>query len=164
MTYLTWHDAPLAEAAKSCQVAIGVYVLKDVFSIVKVGQARTAPVWDRLEDHARTYNALFTHAYWAMVPAHQVDGVETYLGRLLKPLDGTRFPDVTPIPVNLPYALEPNRPSLAPYGLLGPVLNQAPVPWPDTSALANILAQYDNPAVPAEPALLAELRRVFLKA
>jgi hypothetical protein len=107
MTYLVWHDAPLAVAIDTCMVARGVYVLKDPFSIRRAGQALL--VWDRFADYKRVYNALFTHAYWAAVKASEIDGIEAFLGRVLKPIDGVRFPDVPPIPVNLPYALQPDR-------------------------------------------------------
>jgi hypothetical protein len=41
---------------------------------------------------------------WAAVSPAALNGVERYLAEQLRPLVGDRFPDVTPIPVNLPWA------------------------------------------------------------
>ena len=41
---------------------------------------------------------------WAVVPAHQLDGVERYLADTYQPIEGDRFPDVEPLVVNLPGA------------------------------------------------------------
>lgn len=71
---------------------------------VRVGQGNVS---DRLQVH-RTDNAIIQHgpsllATWAAVD-HQSDrdGIERYLYEALQPLEGERFPDVVPIPVNLP--------------------------------------------------------------
>lgn len=39
---------------------------------------------------------------WAAVAAHQLDGVERYLGDMYQPIEGDRFPNVEPLVVNLP--------------------------------------------------------------
>lgn len=39
---------------------------------------------------------------WAEVSVRNRDGVERYVADKLEPLVGSRHPDVTPIPVNLP--------------------------------------------------------------
>lgn len=75
---------------------------------VKVGQGKTGNVGSRLTAHKadpaivtyQRYGELY--ATWATVPTDQVDGVERFLGDHLKPLVGDRFPDATPIPVNIP--------------------------------------------------------------
>ena len=41
---------------------------------------------------------------WAAVSPYALNGVERYLAEQLRPLVGDRFPDVTAIPVNLPWA------------------------------------------------------------
>lgn len=41
---------------------------------------------------------------WATVPAADLDGVERYLADQFGPVEGDRYPDVVPIPVNLPGA------------------------------------------------------------
>ena len=41
---------------------------------------------------------------WAEVQAPFLNGVERYLADQLRPLVGDAFPDVAPIPVNLPHA------------------------------------------------------------
>jgi hypothetical protein len=41
---------------------------------------------------------------WAAVPETNRDGIERYLVDQLHPLVGARYPDVRPIPVNLPWA------------------------------------------------------------
>lgn len=71
---------------------------------VRIGQGQIA---DRVQAHMR--DATITQHRplrftFAAVNALQVDGVERYLAETMIPLVGHRFPDVLPIPVNLPRA------------------------------------------------------------
>jgi hypothetical protein len=74
---------------------------------VRVGQG---DIKDRLTAHRgdqavlayRSKGDLFVT--WVAVPPASLDGVERYLANQLRPLVGDRHPDVTPIPVNLPWA------------------------------------------------------------
>jgi len=73
---------------------------------VRVGQGNV-PV--RLGEHRGDQQILAYRSYglyvtWAVVPAQYLDGVERYLADQLRPLVGDRYPDVVPIPVNLPWA------------------------------------------------------------
>ena len=71
---------------------------------VKVGQGN---IRDRMQVHMRdaritrfpTLRFTFAEVSWM-----QKDGVERFLGDRLSPLVAERFPDVSPIPVNLPLA------------------------------------------------------------
>jgi hypothetical protein len=74
---------------------------------VRVGQGDIA---DRLSCHREDYEV---QAYktngglwvtWAAVAPVQADGIERYLADELRPKVGTRWPNVTPLPVNLPWA------------------------------------------------------------
>ncbi len=71
-------------------------------SFIKVGQG---DVKDRMQSHmrdlriARFPNLRFTYA---SVSWYERDGVERYLGEVLRPLVAERFPDAPPIRVNLP--------------------------------------------------------------
>lgn len=81
----------------------GVYVIWQAQGpVVRVGQGF---VRDRVADH-RTNRAItrYNNLYitWASVPVAYRDGVERYLADVLRPVVGDAFPDVTPIPVNLP--------------------------------------------------------------
>ena len=63
---------------------------------------------DRLAEHRQdpeilAYEQYTLYATWARVAANQRDGVERYLAETLKPKVGSRFPDVNPIAVNLPW-------------------------------------------------------------
>lgn len=71
---------------------------------VRVGQGA---IRDRLSSHRNddeinTYQHLGLSVTWASVPTKQLNGVEAYLAAQCKPLVGERFPNVTPISVNLP--------------------------------------------------------------
>jgi hypothetical protein len=74
---------------------------------VRVGQG---DIVDRLTAHRSDQQILAYRGYggltvtWATVPALCLDGVERYLAEELRPLVGDRFPNVVPIPVNLPWA------------------------------------------------------------
>ena len=91
----------------------GIYVIgykkpdEDSIYTVYVGQGDVAA---RLAHHRsdsditkyRSRGTLYTT--WAEVSVPSRDGVERYVADKLKPLVGSRHPDVTPIPVNLPAA------------------------------------------------------------
>jgi len=71
---------------------------------VRIGQGI---IKQRLSAHRNdpailAYKQNTLYVTWASVPAHQLDGVEAYLAQQCNPLVGERFPDRTPIPVNLP--------------------------------------------------------------
>ena len=86
----------------------GVYVIwfsGDAPNVIKVGQGHIS---DRLYEHRnnpditqyRNRDKLLVT--WASVSEHQQDSVEVFLANELAPLVGSAFPDVQPIPVNLP--------------------------------------------------------------
>ena len=69
---------------------------------VKIGQ--TDNIKGRLSDHRAEYQQDYSNANllvtWAKVSQNDQNGIENYLGNLLKPRD--RYPNVPPIQVNLP--------------------------------------------------------------
>jgi hypothetical protein len=72
---------------------------------VRVGQG---VIRDRLTAHRedreiQAYAGQGLFVTWARVNAGSRDGVEAYLANQLNPLVGERFPDVTPVQVNLPW-------------------------------------------------------------
>ncbi|MDD5326821.1 MAG: hypothetical protein PHY02_03290 [Phycisphaerae bacterium] len=72
---------------------------------VRVGQGN---IRDRLTAHrsdpdVQKYVGQTLYVTWASVPEASRDGVEAYLADILKPLEGQRFPNSTPIAVNLPW-------------------------------------------------------------
>ncbi|MDR3628057.1 MAG: hypothetical protein P4L45_14535 [Ignavibacteriaceae bacterium] len=86
----------------------GVYIIwhggNDAWT-VRVGQGF---IRDRLRDHRSNqeiqhYSNLILYVTWASVPFEQRNGVEKYLSDVLKPKIGERFPDITPININLPW-------------------------------------------------------------
>ncbi len=85
----------------------GVYIVwheGNHAATVRVGQGN---IKDRLTSHRadndiQAYNSNVLLVTWASVPENQRDGVESYLAQVLHPKVGDRFPDATPIPVNLP--------------------------------------------------------------
>mgnify|MGYP001568526794 CR=1 FL=1 len=71
---------------------------------VRIGQGN---IRDRLNAHRNApeilaYQPNGLYVTWARLPANQLDGVEAFLANQLQPLIGERFPDRTPIEVNLP--------------------------------------------------------------
>jgi len=86
----------------------GVYVIWHGGSnpaTVRVGQGR---IRDRLAAHRQdreiqAYASLELYVTWARVDERYQDGVEAYLAQQLRPKVGERFPERTPIPVNLPW-------------------------------------------------------------
>lgn len=84
----------------------GVYVIwNDEDKVVRVG---SGIIKDRIAAHRKdteitAYENL--KVTWAKVNATQMEGVEKYLADELDPNVGERFPDRTPISVNLPYGV-----------------------------------------------------------
>jgi hypothetical protein len=87
----------------------GVYVIwvpGRLKPAIRVGQGFIA---ERLTSHRRnpmivSHGRPFLHVTWAQAPQNMTDGIERYLGDTLRPIESERFPDCTPIPVNLPIA------------------------------------------------------------
>lgn len=76
---------------------------------VRVGQGNLK---DRFAAHRRDpriqrYAHLNLLVTWADVLPHLRDGVEVYLGKALNPRVGSLFPNAKPIPVALPFLVEP---------------------------------------------------------
>jgi hypothetical protein len=72
---------------------------------VRVGQGT---IRERLSAHRQDrdvlgYRNLGLNVTWASVSAPNRDGVERYLSEKLQPKVGDRFPEVLPVPVNLPW-------------------------------------------------------------
>lgn len=81
----------------------GVYIIwSNVDGVIRIG---SGIIKDRIADHRddeeiNGYGSL--NVTWARVNANQMQGVEKYLADELNPEVGERFPNRTPIPVNLP--------------------------------------------------------------
>ena len=76
---------------------------------VKVGQGN---IRERLKAHRsdpriQRYAHLNLLVTWTNIPSPLLDGVEAYLGKVLKPRVGSLFPNAKPIPVALPFLLDP---------------------------------------------------------
>lgn len=86
----------------------GVYIIWSNSSqprTIRVGQGF---IRDRLSDHRQDPNILQYQNFgvfvtWARINSSQLNGVERYLADVLRPLYGSRYPDVIPIEVNLPW-------------------------------------------------------------
>ncbi|MGD9872707.1 MAG: hypothetical protein AB7T27_00415 [Kiritimatiellia bacterium] len=104
-----WYDLQTVDLAhKHFDDLQGVYVIWQTTvttgNVVKVGQG---VIRDRLQSHRedpviQKHNTGGLSVTWAKVDGRSVDGVERYLGDTLTPKVAHRFPDVTPIAVNLP--------------------------------------------------------------
>jgi hypothetical protein len=74
---------------------------------IRLGQGDIA---DRLGCHKQDSEVLAEarisrlYVTWAEVPVSARDAVECYLGKLLVPVVGDRFPSCQPLAVNLPFA------------------------------------------------------------
>ena len=81
----------------------GVYIIWSGQETIRLGSGLIS---DRLKAHRddpkinKYPNLLVT---WAKVNGTQMEGVEKFLSDKLSPIVGERFPDRTPIPVNLPW-------------------------------------------------------------
>lgn len=92
---------------ESIKVKTGIYIIWHHGTNprwVRVGQG---DIKARLSAHRNDkdvlkYENLGLSVTWADVPSTKLDGVEAYLGNQCDPLVGERFPDRTPIQVNLP--------------------------------------------------------------
>ncbi len=84
--YVIWHGGPTPK-------------------VVRVGQGviRTRLAAHRQDEEIQAYAGLNLYVTWARVDAPSRDGVEAFLADELTPLVGERFPDVVPVPVNLPW-------------------------------------------------------------
>jgi len=89
----------------------GVYIIwhgsDNPENIIKVGQGNIA---ERLYSHRNDpeiqgYNYKTLYVTWAKLMPIYHDGVEAYLGLVLKPLIAERFPSTDLIKVNLPWLL-----------------------------------------------------------
>lgn len=84
--YIIWREEPTRKA-----VRLGQGVISD----------RLSEHRDNTEIIAKGPKGLFVT--WARVDVTNRDGVEAFLADTLDPLVGDRFPDVVPVPVNLPW-------------------------------------------------------------
>ncbi len=86
----------------------GVYIIWHAGNnphTVRIGQGI---IKERLATHRddseiQAYSSYGLYVTWASVALKYRDGVEAYLANKLNPWVGERFPDVTPIQVNLPW-------------------------------------------------------------
>ena len=81
----------------------GVYIIWSGKTVIRLG---SGIIKDRIAAHredAEINKYENMKVTWAKVNANQMEGVEKYLSELLEPLVGDRFPDRTPIEVNLPW-------------------------------------------------------------
>ena len=86
----------------------GVYIIwhgGETPWVVYVGQGE---IRQRLKDHredprVQKYEYKGLYVTWARVEKSYRNGVEAYLSRHWKPLEGSRHPDVNPIVVNSPW-------------------------------------------------------------
>lgn len=81
----------------------GVYIIWSGKTVVRLGSGQ---IKYRLEEHRDNPDILAypnLRVTWAKVHGNQMQGVEKYLSEQLAPAVGDRFPDSTPIPVNLPW-------------------------------------------------------------
>ena len=72
---------------------------------VRVGQGF---IKDRLVSHQndseiQAYKDFGLYVTWTSIPEAYLNGVEAYLAQALRPMIGELFPNVPPIPVNLPW-------------------------------------------------------------
>ncbi len=84
----------------------GVYIIWHGSSNPKTVRVGQGNIRSRLESHRKdpdvqAYAHLGLYVTWASVPEGSRDGVEVYLAQQLNPIVGERFPDATPIPVNV---------------------------------------------------------------
>ena len=92
--YVIW-----CSGLRAATVRVGQGVVRS-----RLSSHRTNPMIQRY-DHI--YGPLYVS--WAEVPKHCRNGVERYLGLMLKPAVGRLFPAVDPIKVNLPWQSATNR-------------------------------------------------------
>jgi hypothetical protein len=81
----------------------GVYIIWSGETVVRVG---CGIIKDRIayhRDNSEINQYPNLKVTWAEVNENQMEGVEKYLSDVLTPVVGERFPDRTPIKVNLPW-------------------------------------------------------------
>lgn len=86
----------------------GVYVIwygdrKPTVLRVRQGNLRDCLNKDRKNHVLSAYRHYGLYVTWAKVMEYDCEGVERYLGEVLKPVIGNRLPDVHPVRVNLPW-------------------------------------------------------------
>ncbi len=85
---------------------IGVYIIWNVGIFPRAVRVGQGDIKERIADHRRdpeiTSIGPNMRVTWAALEKQYLDGVERYLEIQLDPMLGVRFPDVQPIPVNLP--------------------------------------------------------------
>ena len=93
---------------------VGIYIIWywDNFGnpiTVKVGQGnlRERLTAHRSDPRIQQYAHLNLLVTWTAIPSYLLDGVEAYLGKVLKPRVGSLFPNTKPIPVELPFIVNP---------------------------------------------------------
>jgi hypothetical protein len=84
--YIIWHGGQ-----NPATVCVGQGIIRDRLAA------------HRQENDVLAYKQKVLYVTWARVPADQRDGVEKYLAERLAPKMGSRFPEVTPIEINLPW-------------------------------------------------------------
>jgi len=84
--YIIWHGG-----LKFATVCVGQGIIRDRLNAHKI------------EPEILRYKQNGLFVTWARVSANQRDGVERYLAETLNPKVGSRFPDVDPILVKLPW-------------------------------------------------------------
>ncbi len=84
--YVIWHGGNNPKT-----VRVGQGLIKDRIAAHRVGH----------EVQAYKQHGLFVT--WTTVPWNSRNGVEAFLAQNFDPIVGERFPNVTPIPVNLPW-------------------------------------------------------------
>lgn len=89
--YVIWHEGNWNAPARTVRVGQGI----------SVGSRLSAHRNDR---QVTQYGAIGKlRVTWASVPRANLDRVERFLGDSLRPLVGSAFPDVPPLPVNHPW-------------------------------------------------------------
>jgi hypothetical protein len=81
----------------------GVYIIWSNQTVVRIG---SGDIKARISDHRDNPEITIypdLKITWAHVNRNQMEGVENYLSEVLHPVIGKRFPDCTPIEVNLPW-------------------------------------------------------------
>ena len=75
---------------------------------VRVGQGniRDRFTAHRTDPQIQGYAHLNLLVTWTSLPPSYLNGVEAYLGKVLKPRVGSLFPDAKPIPVSLPFRMD----------------------------------------------------------
>ena len=93
---------------------IGVYIIWYWDNLgnpitVKIGQGniKNRITAHRINPQIQAYAHMNLLVTWTSIPTYLLDGVEAYLGKVLKPRVGSLFPNAKPIPVELPFIVNP---------------------------------------------------------